>query len=58
MNSAFLDGNFNISLAARQDGQEKIEALTVENILVAEPDEIIRMKARLQFANKTIFDLI
>ena len=52
MNSAFLDGNFSVSLAARTGGQENIEALTVENILVEEPDEVIRMKARLQFANK------
>lgn len=58
MKTAVLDGDVSIELLAQVNKETKNLALTVEKTLVEDPDNEIVIKARLQCANKQIFDLI
>jgi uncharacterized protein YhdP len=58
MKTAVLDGNLQLELKSKVKNQTSSLPLTVEKSLVENPDYEIIVKARLQSANKQIFELI
>lgn len=58
MKTAVLDGDLSLELKAKVKNETSSLPLTVEKSLVENPDYEIIVKARLQSANKLIFDLI
>jgi len=58
MKTAVLDGDLSLELIAKVKNETSTLPLIVEKSLVENPDYEIIVKARLQSANKLIFDLI
>ena len=58
MQTAVLDGEVSIELSAQVNKETKNLTLRIEKTLVEDPDHEIVIKARLQCANRQIFELI
>jgi|LauGreDrversion4_2_1035121.scaffolds.fasta_scaffold103623_2 uncharacterized protein YhdP len=58
MKTAVLDGDLQLELKSKVKNETSSLPLTVEKSLVENPDYEIIVKARLQSANKQIFELI